>query len=252
MAQSFVPRYLEIANGVTSVNRLNYLRAFALREQAEHGATYPNPNCPTPKDWREARAWGFGNWRAAYSAGLHQGFNSTNGDKIAVWCSHGEGKNFRHEVRAHAHDDCPHYLSREAHGFYTDMDGRATCYPIIAMLNKGRDEEARYIAGYQWTDNGERVYFDRIFDGRGAAKEACLFAYQRAEAFADIAREDSYQYDQARKLEEKIEESLQRLRECLVMRHRTCMEYVRDEARELLETIRQSRATLKSDYAQYC
>jgi hypothetical protein len=233
------PNYLIISNGTTSAHRLRRLREFAAAEVAKHGDTYANPNCPTPKTWREARRYGFGNWRAAYCAGLNQGFNGEG--KTPVWYCH-SGACFRNERFADECEDAPR-LVRENQGWYSDMDGNSTVRGIVSRLTHGR-----YIAGYYWSNNGERVYFQDVYFSE---REAAIAANHCAETYAEICRNDDADFQEARKLENKIEESFTRLRECLALRHRACMAYVRDEARELIETIREARNTLKTQYAEY-
>lgn len=236
------PDYLIIANGMTSADRLRRLRQFSAAEVAKHGETYANPHCPTPKTWREARRYGFANWRAAYCAGLNQGFNGEANAKTPVWYCH-TGPCFRNERFADECEDAPRSV-REHFGWYTDCDSQETARGIVSRLPHGR-----FIAGYHWTSNGERVYFPTVYDDE---REAASAADSHAESFAEGAREDDYQYSQVRKLENSIEEQLQRIRECIVLRNKACMSYVRDEIRELAEKIREARETIKTDYAEYC
>jgi hypothetical protein len=243
------PNYLIISNSVTSAIRLRRLREFAAAEVAKHGDTYANPHCPTPKTWREARRWGFGNWRSAYCAGLNQGFNSHAfgngpqvGDKEPVWYCHA-GACFRGEQFSDECDEAPRYV-RDHKGWYSDTDASETVRGIVARLPHGR-----FIAGYYWSNNDERVYFQTVYDNEC---DAAIAANAHAEKYAEICREDNEQYEAAQKLERDIESHFARLRECLALRHRACMEYVRDEARDLIEKIREARETLKTDYAEYC
>lgn len=232
MAQDFVPAYLNISPSVNSIGRLLYLK----KEAAKSGDS---------ANWRAARKYGFGNWRDAYCAGLHAGLNGTNErDRKPVWYSHQEGENFRDEGDAHKHPECPYYLSRDSYGYYTNTDASETCYPIIARLPHGR-----YIAGYRWSSNGERVYFSEVFDN---ARDACRSAYHEAEKFADICREDSYRYDQARKLENEIEELKESLSDCFALRnHYKKGPDNREEAREHIANIRKKEKELKDEYSEY-
>lgn len=210
-------------------------RRLALMRQAftQHAAKYPHcPEHAKPDSWRQVRAYRMTSWRAAFCAGLNPGLN----DGAPVWYAH-DGAQFRGEQFA------DEILSTRGRGYYTDSDAYATARGIVGRLPHGR-----FIAGYFWSDNGERVYFPDIFDD---ADDAAHFADGRAERFADQSREDSYRYNEARDLETKIEDGLTRLRECIALRHRACMEYVREEAREIIETIRQARETLRTDYADF-
>ena len=212
------PIYLRIES-TNAKSRLTYLR-----NRAANTAGHT---------WRDARKWNMKNWRDAYMSGLHQG---TDANKNAIWCSH-KGPNFRSEKYADEVSSIDHT------GWFTDVDQSEKARGIVARLTHGR-----FIAGYHWDSNDERVYFPEIFDDEDDAARA---ADSHAESFAEIAREDSEKYDAARDLENTIEDSLQRLRECLVLRHRQCMGYVRDEIAELIETIRDARQSLATEYAEY-
>lgn len=210
-------------------------RRLALMRQAfaQHGAKYPHcPEHAKPATWRDVRRYTLGSWRAAFCDGLSQGLD----DKAPIWYSHG-GEQFRDERNA------TDILESRHTGYYTNTDASETARGIVARLPHGR-----FIAGHFWSDNGERVYFPDVFDDK---RDAAHFADGRAEWFAEQSREDSARYNEARDLETKIEDGLIRLRECIALRHSACMEYVRDEIRELCETIRETRETLRTDYANY-
>lgn len=128
-------------------------------------------------------------------------------------------------------------------GYWTDIDCFDTAKGIIVYLPHGR-----MLAGYCWSSNGESVIYPEIYTEE---KEAALQAQRCAERFAEIAREDSYKYRQASDLQQAIEDALIRLRECLVLRHKACMNYVRDEIHDLCESIKRDRARLADDYANY-
>jgi pyruvate-formate lyase len=124
--------------------------------------------------------------------------------------------------------------------WYTDIHADYTAQGIIVLLPHGR-----IIAGYEWTANGEKVYFPEIFDDES---DAAHMADEHARVFAESSREDSQRYEDARTLENAIEDSIDRLRECIALRHRSCMAYVRDEIAELIEKIRADRETLATEY----
>ena len=236
------PNYLIISNGMTSRDRLRRLREFSATEVAKHGDTYANPHCPTPKTWREARKWGFGNWRSAYSAGLNPGFNGEGAGKTEIWTCPA-GACFRGERFADECEEAPRSV-RGNKGWYSDNDANETVRGIVSRLPHGR-----FITGYFWSSKGERVYFPTVYDDE---REAATAADGHAERYAELCREDDAKFQEARNLEDTIEDSFTRLRECLALRHRECMSYVRDEARELIEKIREARESLKRDYAEYC
>jgi hypothetical protein len=206
----YAPKYLQL-NKDGSRARLAILRA------------------KNPTDWRAARSWGFHNWAAAYCM-LSQGMN----DKKPIWYTHC-GEYFRNEK------DAGEVCNLRHTGWYTDIDDCDTAIGIVAQLPHGR-----FLAGYRWTSNDERVYFPEIFDDE---KEAARAADGHAERFAEVSREDSEKHHAACKLESRIDDNERRLRECIALRHR--MHYARGEARELIETIREQRETLKTKYRDF-
>lgn len=76
-------------------------------------------------------------------------------------------------------------------------------------------------------------------------------ADEHARVFAESAREDDEKVHEAVKLTDEVENQLQRLRECVALRHRQCMAYVRDEITEIIADIRENRETLRAEYANY-
>ena len=182
-----------------------------------------------PGDWKGARHYTLGNWEGAYISGLHQGSEG--------WYTHG-GEQFRGE-----RDASSILGGHRASGYYTDTDYNEKAIGVIGRLSHGR-----YIAGYRWTSNDERVYYPQVFDDED---DAARMADEHASVFAQSAYEDAQRWDEARKIEIDIEDALTRLRECFTLRHDVRMHYVRDEARELCETIRTMREQLTDDYADY-
>jgi len=182
-----------------------------------------------PGDWRGARDYTLASYAAAYGAGISQG--------AGQWYSHG-GEQFRNER------DAGDILSKHDYrGWFTDVDCNEKAIGIVASLPHGR-----FIAGYRWTSNDERVYFPEIHTDEN---DAARMADEHARVFAESAREDDEKQHEAMKLTDEVEDQLQRLRECLVLRHRACMAYVRDEIAELVEDIRNNRDTLRTQYANY-
>ena len=121
-------------------------------------------------DWRGARHWTLGNYAAAYCSGINQGFDG----KSPIWYSHG-GEQFRNE-----RDACD-VLRLQHTGWFTDSYQEETVIGIIASLTHGR-----YIAGYRWTSNDERVYFGEIFIDE---TEAAQMADEHARVFAEHCRD---------------------------------------------------------------
>ena len=121
-----------------------------------------------PGDWKKARRYTMGDWEAAYCAGFNQG------DPGVTWYTHG-GKQFRNERE----------LST---GWYTDEHCDDTAIGVVAPLPHGR-----YIAGYTWTCNGERVYFSQVFDDED---DAARMADEHARVFAEVQREYEQEFEQ--------------------------------------------------------
>lgn len=180
-----------------------------------------------PGDWKGARHYTMANWRDAYMSGLHQGSDS--------WHTH-DGEQFRGERDASAI-----LGNHRAGGYYTDTDYNEKAIGIVGRLNHGR-----FIAGYRWTSNDERVYFPQVF---GDEDDAAHMADEHASVFSQSAYEDAQRWDEAREIEIDILDKLRRLRECLILRHNAPTFYVRDEARKLCEAIRTMREQLITDYA---
>jgi len=213
------------------------VRLQMLREAfANHNKRYPYcPERMKPKSWRDIRGATYKNV-ASYVGILDRGFNTIDGRK--------------HEV---AYTFCGPYFDREYYidelpdspishrGWYTDNDGRATARGIVAMLSRGR-----FLAGYKWSDNGERVYFLTVeTDLRDAIRAADYYANK----FAESEREYRQRYDEAREIACEIEESMERLRECIALRNNPCFVKLRNEAREIIGRIHDMRKTLRTEYA---
>jgi hypothetical protein len=134
-------------------------------------------------NWREARHWTLETWRDAFCAGLHA-------SGPGQWHTNDSDEHFRNERFAH---EIGHRLPR---GWFTDTDGQDTAIGIVAGLSHGR-----YIAGYRWTSNGERVYFAGVFDNE---IDAARMADEHARVFAELAREDAERYDAMREAEDEV------------------------------------------------
>jgi hypothetical protein len=182
------------------------------------------PNWVRLMTWRDVRFA-----KLTSSVGLSRGRES--------WYSMDNAECFRREKYA------SDVISLRYTGWYTDVYDNETARGIIVLLPHGR-----IIAGYEWSANGEKVYFPTIYSEEGDAAHA---ADGHAESFAESSREESEKYQAARDLESEIEDSLIRLRECVVLRHRKCMGYVREEIADLIESIRDKRETLATDFKDY-
>lgn len=204
------PRYLNLRIG--AVARLQSLRAL-------------NRN-----DWRKARAYGYGNASQAYCHEMNAGSN----DKARVWCTF-TGQYFRTERYADEIAKIDH------RGWYTDDEFQdATCRGIVASLPHGR-----FLAGYEMSETGERVWFDEAYEDD---KEAARAGDGIAERLAEQEREYQARWRAARDLEDDIETKLTRLRECMVLRHQACMAYVRKEVPQLVRSVRDARHSLATEF----
>lgn len=182
-------RYFDLS--IKAPHRLAMMR----RDFESHLKRYPHcPEHAKPATWRDVRRYTLGSYRAAFCAGLNPGFNGEGVGRSQVWYSH-SGANFRDETAIHERRDV--WNARHT-GYYTDVDGSATAWGIVARLTHGR-----FIAGYEWGETGERVYFPEVYDDES---EACRAADGHAERFADDCRADSYKAQEAWKLESERED----------------------------------------------
>ena len=120
-------------------------RMVILRMIAKDSAQNFNPHTRLqPWDWRGARAYTLFDYRAAFGY-LEQGFNG----KESVWYCH-TGEQFRNERYC---DE----IARSIHhsGWYCDQYQYNKARGVVAHLPHGK-----FVAGYEISDSGERVYFD--------------------------------------------------------------------------------------------
>ena len=179
----------------------------------------PSTQC----DWRAMRACGFHNVRS-YCADLSQGRNG--GD--TVWYTH-TGEAFRNERDA---DDIVSSLDS---GWYTDNEQNDTAIGIVGMVSHNR-----FVAGYRWTCNDERVYFDGVFTDED---DAARMADGHARVFADNAREFDERFHDMTRAEDTVETSEASVRHALKARH--VDDYWRDHARDMIAKLRNDRHDLK-------
>lgn len=183
-------------------------------------------------NWREARHWGLHSYESAYCT-LDEGKNGN----ARIWYAH-TGEQFRHEKFA---DD----IVRIGHnGWYTDPHQDETARGIVGSLPHGK-----FIAGYYWSSNGERVYFDEIHD---SAEDAARMADEHARVMAEHEREYQEKWNKAREIESRIESHEHELIKMLEIRHipgKAWRQHPREIARELITKIREDRETLADDFA---
>jgi hypothetical protein len=180
--------YLILSSG--AAKRLEWLRS-----RARHNGA----------DWRAVRVAGFDGWRSYYGA-LTPGAQA---DGQSVWTTF-LGAQFRGEKFASDCEQAPRDL-RQCGGWFTDgADQSNTARGIVARLTHGR-----WIAGYTWSLNDERVYFPHVYDDE---RDAAIAADEEARIFAE--RESEYQN---RRL----------------------------EAERLVASIRKDRESVETDFAEF-
>ncbi len=215
-----------------------------------------------PKYFNDGTAWGRARnrsimctrvdyWRNAQQAKAGRGMD---GKTPIIHCDsdqHGGNDHFR-DTRP-VHDIWDEQVrrgeryAREVHsGWYTDpdscssKDGTGLCWGIVARLPHGR-----FLAGYEMGGSGQQVFFCDVHDDE---RTAANMADQHARVVAERECEYQQRWREAQELQDKIETGLRRLRELLALRHRKCMEYVRAELADVIESIRDARETLATGY----
>lgn len=189
-----------------------------------------------PGDWRGARAYGLYSYESAYGA-LSQDANG----KTAVWYCH-TGEQFRGERFA---DECEG--GPDHRGWYTNHEGwcgkddSGIARGIVARLTHGR-----FIAGYYWGDNGERVYFPDVFDDERAAARA---ADEHARVFAKSAQEDSARFSRMSDAETNCADLCEKLRDALALRRIGRRDS--DDVRDIIATLREAREELETATREY-
>ena len=180
-----------------------------------------------PGDWRGARRYTLKSYVDAFCSGIHQG--------VGHWYTC-EGEQFRNERDAHDCGGGPDHT-----GWFCDVDCYEKAIGIVASLSHNR-----FIAGYRWTSNDERVYFEEVFtDENDAAK----MADEHARIFAESAREDSERFNAMQEAEIEAEEKEQEFKLAFMARHVSAdhAELARD-AREELRSARDALASATADY----
>ena len=211
--------YLNLKIGAP--RRLACLRTSAQR----HNEKFPSGSAAT---WRTVRYATFNS-----SVGLSQGMQSGE----SVWYAQ-DGEQFPRETYA---DLCAN--GADHRGWFTDDDREDKARGIVARLPHGK-----FIAGYEWSCNDERVYFPEVLDDEW---EAARRADGHAERFAEACLEDSRRFGDAQELEYRCQKLADHLAEKLVLRNNPRFPGARDHAREIIEELRAARERLQNDFADY-
>ena len=211
--------YLNLKIG--AARRLGFLRNAAKR----HNEKFPSGSAAT---WRTVRYA-----TLTHPGGLRPG---SNGD-TPIWYAD-TGPAFPRETYA---DECAG--GPDHHGWFTDAECDEKARGIVVRLPHGK-----FLAGYEWSANGGRVYFPEVFaDERDAARRAD----SHAESFADACREHDAKYREAQKLQDEAEGMAQQLAEKLALRNNPRFPDAREEALELLTELRELRERLQNDFADF-
>ena len=211
--------YLNLRIG--AARRLGFLRNAAKRNNEK----FPSGSAAT---WRTVRYA-----TLTHLGGLHPG---SNGD-TPIWYAD-TGPAFPRETYA---DECAG--GPDHHGWFTDAECDEKARGIVVRLPHGK-----FLAGCEWSANGERVYFPEVFvDERDAARRAD----SHAESFADACREHDAKYHEAQKLQTEAEDMAQQLAEKLALRNDPRFPGARASARELLTELRELRERLQNDFADF-
>lgn len=131
-------------------------------------------------------------------------------------------------------------------GWFTNDFGDLCIGIVLALPAMPGYPEGRFLAGYHVKENGETVLYADVYDN---AEDAAQDADNYAEDYADVAREYQEKFQAARDLEDKIESKEKRLVECLALRHKKCMQYVRSEIVAICQSLRDMRETMQTEYA---
>jgi hypothetical protein len=159
---------------IPAPQRLALMRAAFAAHPTKH------PNCPEyvkPKSWRDIRRYTLGSYAAAFAT-ASGGFNDNR--PVIYW--HAGKPPVRSIKDAHEIIDTNHT------GWYADNDGAQGL--VIGII--GRLSHGRYLSGYRWTDNDERVLFtDEVFTD---PVDAARSADREAERYAETLREDNERF----------------------------------------------------------
>jgi hypothetical protein len=182
--------------------------------------------------WRDERKCGMHNWHTYTGRALAPGRDG----KDRVWYTHADPGPFRDEQTA------SEVLRLRHSGWYTDTTQDETCEGIVSRLSHGR-----FIAGYIWHANGERVYYPELFaDERDAAHAADGFA----SSFAERSREDSERFEAMSLAEFDVEEKTKDVEKAFALRHRQKFGGV-PRVLEAISDLRKARETLREATEAY-
>lgn len=202
--------------------RLTLMKAAAAKHNVKHPVD--------PVTWRKMRAATYGNYEA-YTGELGE----DRFDDEPVWYTH-TGPYFKREEPVHE-------LAVVGHtGWFTD-DGYQKAYGIVVRLAGGK-----FLAGYYWSSNGERVYMNEVYKTAATAAKAADGA---AETFAETCREDFEKSQDAYELQNQCEELEEKIAEQFTLRNLKRFPLARERAKYAIEDLREKRKELKENYSAY-
>lgn len=222
-----IPQYLNLSLRGGAMARLSILRNAAALSNAPDSLVPPSKRFA---DWRAAR-W---DTLLARTSELSQGFNGDSAAKTHVWYTHYVGAIFRDERAC----DTVEGARIKHDGWYCDADCDETIRGLVARLSHGR-----FIAGYQCSVNGERVYFGDIHESQ---VQAAYAADEHARVQAEKEKEYNEHHQAAQSLHGDCEAMENDISELFPMRHHA---RARRELFAIIQVLRAKRATLANDYA---
>jgi hypothetical protein len=132
-------------------------------------------------------------------------------------------------------------------GYYTNhdgttyKDGSGSAWGVVFTLPAMPGfPDGRFLAGYLWGDNGERVIYPEMFD---SADDAARAADSHAEYFAEMQREDSARFDAMQDAETECERAEEIATHAIQARN--VSPWHRQRARESIDALRQARDALQ-------
>lgn len=238
-------KYFDLS--IPAPKRLAMMRA----DYANHAKRYPHcPEHVKPADWRAMRRTTF----KSYSGYFGRASRGLNNDGPILYGFDEQSFPVRSIRRAYDVDGS----GIKYRGYYADDDRtQGLIVPIVANLPHGR-----YLSGYHWTDNDERVLFlSTVFDDES---EAAHDADDESARFAESCREDNARFCAMQDAEQLVEDQESDLHEEWATYKAAWSAYLanpprfakaarqaRESVRGLIENIRASRVELETARRAY-
>ena len=175
------------------------------------------------RTWRDARHWTLANYQAAHCT-MH---GTAGGEHYTHTGPYFPGR------EKWADDVAPRAIAHR--GWFTDGEQQDTARGFVVQLPHGR-----YMAGFYWSSNGERVYLPGAYD---CERTAAYAADSAAERFAEAQSADSERFDAMTKAESHAESVTDDVRHAWEVRHAS--DYWREHCRNCIAELRAARANLQ-------